>query len=997
MNLALATDTLHSPPKPADSEKCERGLDRWRDLSRFTDDEELQAFIAACAEDGTPERRLLEAIFGNSPHLSQSLLRDPATFRAYVTEGPEAAFAAVLSEVSRAVSDETDTAKAMKALRVAKRRGGLVIALADIADRWPLERVTGALTALADTTLRLTVAFLLRDAERRGEFALPHPDQPERTSGFFVLGMGKYGAGELNYSSDIDLIVLYDDEKIAYTGRKSLRECFIRLTKDLVRMMDERTGDGYVFRTDLRLRPDPGSTPPALSVGAAETYYESFGQNWERAAMIKARCVAGDLDAGDVFLRYLRPFVWRKSLDFYALRDVQSIKRQIYAHKGGGTIAVAGHNIKLGRGGIREVEFFAQTQQLIWGGREPTLRTNRTVEALRALVAFGQVKPQTAEQLIEAYAYLRRLEHRLQMIDDHQTQTLPDSDDRLHHLAVFLGYDGQADFAEALVTRLKAVERHYADLFEDEPSLSEEGNLVFTGGDEDPETLATIGGYGFVNAKAVSDAIRGWHHARYRCTRSTRSREYLTELTPTLLKALGKTPHPDQAFLRFDEFLSKLPAGVQLFSMFSRNPQLLELLAEIMGGAPRLAEHLARNPSLLDHVLSSGFYEPLEPLAELCADLKRRLDTAESFEDVLDLTRRWTHDRQFQVGVQMLRASVTMEQASASLTDIAEAALGHLIPHVIEDFARTHGHIPGAEMAVLAMGKMGGREMTPTSDLDLILIYDHPADCEGSDGDKPLGPGVYFIKLTQRVVNAITALTNEGRLYEVDMRLRPSGNKGPLAASLGSFVKYHEEAAWTWERLALTRARVIFGPPPLAARIDGVVRDTLMRVRDHEQLLLDVDDMRARMARDRKADGPWDIKNIRGGLVDIEFLVQYLELRHGPDRPGLFRQNTADALVALGEAGLLTDGPLETLTEALHLWTALQGVLRLSITGRFDPETAPQGLKDTLAAAVGAPDFDHLTRLVEETAGRVHAVYRDVIEAPAEALRADRRNEDNEE
>ncbi len=981
-------------PKPANADRCRSGLERWREEADRRDDPDLAAFARALSED-PGGRALLEAVFGNSPFLGQCLLREPAFLRDLLEHGPDAVFAALIDGLRAEFGDATDMAALMRGLRVAKRRAALLIALADIADAWDLMQVTGALSRLAETALSLGARLLLRRAADNGDFALAHPDDPERDSGLIVLGMGKLGAGELNYSSDIDIIVFYDDEKIAYTGRKSIQECFTRLTRDLVRIMEERTADGYVFRTDLRLRPDPGATPPAVSLSAAEIYYEGFGQNWERAAMIKARPVAGDRRAGEAFVKFLRPFIWRKSLDFAAIQDIHSIKRQIHAHRGGARIAVAGHNVKLGRGGIREIEFFAQTQQLIWGGREPEVRPSATYAALRALAANGHVQPETVQQLIESYAFLRKLEHRLQMIDDQQTQTLPSDHAHLHEIAVFMGFDDIERFDATVRGVLECVELHYAALFEDAPDLSSSaGSLVFTGGENDPETLKTLAGMGFSNPDGIASTIRGWHHGRVRATRSTRARELLTELTPALLQALADTAVPDTAFLKFDEFLSRLPAGVPLFSLFYANPNLLDLVADILGDAPRLADHLARHPSLMDNVLSQGFFDPPPQGPELDVELDRSLAQAVDFPEVLDLCRRWANDHKFQIGIQTLRNHISPEHAGAALSDIAETVISRLHPRVEAEFARSHGHVPGAGFAIVAMGKLGSREMTAASDLDLILIYDVPPDVEGSDGAKPLAPSTYFARVTQRLINAITAPTGEGVLYEVDMRLRPSGAAGPIATSLDAFVRYHQDMAWTWEHMALARARVISGPPPLAARIEEVIREALRRPRDPDKLLADVADMRLRMAKEHKGASPWDVKHRRGGLVDIEFLAQYLQLRHAHDRPEILCNGTVCMLEKAEELGLLDADQGRLLRSAHHLWCAVQTVLRQTIEGAFHEDKASEGLKRCIAQAAGVDDFAVLKERMEGAAAQVHALFDELVGTPGAALLAARQAEE---
>ncbi|MDO8608747.1 MAG: bifunctional [glutamine synthetase] adenylyltransferase/[glutamine synthetase]-adenylyl-L-tyrosine phosphorylase [Phaeospirillum sp.] len=961
-------------PCVADANRAAVGLSRWREAAAEADDADLAAFMQALP-DQPDVGPLLRGVFGNSPFLTHCLENEPAFLREMLDSGPDIAFERLIGDLRFRLGDETDLGSLMTALRVAKRRCSLLAAMADLGGAWTLEQVTGSLSLLAEVAIRLAVRFLLRREAGRGTLVLAHPEDPETGSGLIVLGMGKLGGRELNYSSDIDLIVFYDHEKMTYVGRKSIQECVIAMTKDLVRILDERTADGYVFRTDLRLRPDPGSTPPAVALVAAEAYYEGFGQNWERAAMIKARLVAGDPDTGAAFLKFLRPFIWRKSLDFAAIQDIHSIKRQINAHKGGRTIAVAGHNVKLGRGGIREIEFFAQTQQLIWGGREPEVRVSGTIIALNALATAGHVEWSAVADMSAAYRYLRKLEHRLQMVDDKQTQTMPINPDQLAEIAAFMGHAGFDGFAAELTGHLQTVEGHYARLFEDAPALGAGGNLVFTGGENDPETVQTIAEMGFGNADAVCSTIRGWHHGRVRATRSTRARELLTELTPTLLTALGTTAAPDDAFMRFDEFLGRLPSGVPLFSLFYANPSLLELVAEIMGDAPLLAEHLARHTTLLDSVLQAHFFDPPPSAAELEADLEKALSEADDFQQVLDISRRWTNDRKFQVGVLTLRNVIEATEAARALADVAGAVLSRLGPRVEDEFARIHGRIPGGAWVILAMGKAGGREMSATSDLDLILVYDAPPEVEESDGPRPLAPTTWFARLTQRMVNALTAKTGEGTLYEVDMRLRPSGNSGPIASSLESFRRYHEEAAWTWEHMALTRARVVAGDDALGRSVEAVIRGALVRRRDLAKLVLDVSEMRGRMAKEHKPASTWEVKHLRGGLVDIEFIAQYLQLAHAADHPGILSPNTAQALENATACGVLERSDKDLLIEALRLWSAVQTVLRQTIAGGFDETTAPRGLKDVLVRAAGLTDFKTLTDRMDDCAAAAHEVF----------------------
>src|SRR5262245_29946394 len=665
-------------PRPHDPGRRDVAWRRWRETT------------AQPTDDGAVA--LLDALFGNSPFLTEAALKDPNFMSDLWRSGPdavEADLSTTLDTLRREARGGLQPAAVAARLRQLKRHAALAIAVADIAEVWPLERITAALSAFARGCLGALIDSILLQLERDGQLALGgDPDAAALT----VIGMGKLGADELNYSSDIDVILLYDRDAPALAGSELLSRHFVRAARLLVQLMSEAAVDGYIFRTDLRLRPDPGSTPLALSVQAADLYYESVGQNWERAAMIKAHPVAGNLEVGDAFLAGLTPYIWRKHLDFAAIHDIHSIKRQIEAHRGGGTVKVLAHNVKLGRGGIREIEFFAQTQQLIFGGRNPALRLRGTCQTLSALAAAGHVSAADADELSEAYRFLRKVEHRLQMIDDRQTHSLPDSEAGIAAIATFLGYaDGDA-FQRDLLQRLHCVESHYAKLFEEAPSLAgPTGNLVFTGTDDDPGTLETLHGLGFRDPSAAAGIVRRWHHGRFRATATARARELLTELMPGLLKALGETAAPDQALLNFDRFLNNLPAGIQLFSLFKANPALLDLLATIMGSAPGLAAHLARRTLLLDSVLSSDFYLPLPSAAEMAADLSRQLAAVDHEQDILDLARRWANDRRFQVGVQQLKAIVHPAQAALGYSDIAAATISALCDRIERQFSEVHG------------------------------------------------------------------------------------------------------------------------------------------------------------------------------------------------------------------------------------------------------------------------------------------------------------------
>lgn len=939
-------------------------------LPRAFDAAGAERLLARFVERGAPERAfaaspqgaaLLAALGGHSSYLADLATRESATLLRVVERGPDAAFAVALDPLGRA-DPAASRAQVAAMLRQAKRQAALIAAVADISGVWSLDRVTGALSDLADACTDYACAHLLREAQARGDLRLAggaarhDPRATGKGSGLVVLGMGKLGGRELNYSSDIDLMVLYDPEAATYDADRA-GAIYVRIARDLVRLLEERTEDGYVFRTDLRLRPDPAATPLAVSLPAAITYYESMGQNWERAAMIKARPVAGDRALGETFLREIRPFVWRRHLDFAAVADIHSIKRQIHAHKGHkgahAVVQVAGHDVKLGRGGIREIEFTTQVLQLIWGGRDPALRDATTLGALAALAAAGKIDRRAAADLADAYVFLRNVEHRLQMVADRQTHRLPEEPEGIALIASFMGYDSAEAFTAALTGHLSRVERHYAGLFEQAPDLSGgetvQGSLVFTGVEDDPATLQTLRDMGFQNVSAIAAMVRGWHHGRTRATRSERARELLTALMPALLAAFARQPQPDAALMRFDAALARMQAGVQALSLLHRNPVLLDRLAFLLGAAPALADHFARNAAALDGLLAGHASAGLDPVATLPALVK----DARFFEEALEAARRLVSERKFEIDAAALEGRIDPDTAGTARSALADAAIGALLPRIAQEFARRHGKVAGGALGVVALGKLGARDMLPASDLDLILIYDHDEEVqESTGGEKPLPPSQYFARLAHQVVGALTTPGAEGKLYEVDMRLRPSGSKGPVAVSLPAFRRYHAESAWTWERMALTRARFVAGAPALKRKVEAAIRAAQLRAADPATVLADAAAMRTRMLRDLPAEGPWDIKLMPGGLVEVEFIAQALQVAHAHHLPAILSPTTRLSLAALSKARLLSPEEAETLITAERLWRAILAHLRLTV-GRWNEERLPEPLAAVLLRTVG--------------------------------------------
>ncbi|WEF23617.1 glutamine-synthetase adenylyltransferase [Paracoccus sp. S3-43] len=827
------------------------------------------------------------------------------------------------------------------ALRRAKRRVALLTALADLGGVWPLEQVTGTLSDLADRAVDLALRVQVAQERRRGKL----PETAADAGGLFALAMGKGGARELNYSSDIDLIVLFDETAYAGSDQQEARAALIRATRKMATMLSDVTEHGYVFRTDLRLRPDAAVTPVCISTAAALAYYEAEGRTWERAAFIKARAAAGDVAAGERFLRELRPFVWRKHLDFAAIQDAHDMRLRIRDHKGlGGRLEIPGHNLKLGRGGIREIEFFTQTRQLIAGGRDPDLRRRDTVGGLAALADKGWIPADVARQLTDHYREHRDIEHRIQMVNDAQTHCLPRDAAGVALIAAMMG---DAD-AEAWSARLRARLEHVHDLTDS----------FFSPADTAARPAISA------ESQAIIDR---WQ--TYPALRSTRAQQIFRRVEPELLSRMARTGHPNEALSRFDAFLSALPAGVQIFSLFEANPQLIDLLVDICGSAPGLAAYLTRHSAVLDAVLGGSFFSPWPGARGLRADADRLLHSALTgpgggYEAALDTARRWAHEWHFRVGVHHLRGLIDADEAAVQYADIADACLGALFPVTAADFTRKHGPPPGRGAVVLGMGSLGARSLNAGSDLDLIVIYD-AAGTESSDGPRPLAARPYYARLTQAMITAVSAPTAEGRLYEVDMRLRPSGRQGPVATAIQSFESYQMTEAWTWEHLALTRARVAAWAGDRAEELAHDVealRLEVLRSRGRDpRVMPDLADMRERIFAARPLDGAWEAKVGPGRLQDIDLLAQSLALRAGDPARGTLAQ-----LRAGRRAGLIAAADADRLGSIWRFLWRLHASGRLLTTKPLDMEEIGLGGQELLLRESGAAGVDDLARRLRD-------------------------------
>ena len=916
----------------------------------------------------------LAPVFAASPYLTSLARQSPERLRRILAEAPDARLQTLLAVAEAAGADVMQGAAH---LRRAKGDLHLLAALADLGGVWSLDQVTSALARFADVAVAAALAIATSEARERGRLAAADaaPDAGP-LPGLFVIAMGKHGAFELNYSSDIDISVFYEPDALPVSEGFETQAVAVQLTQRVAQLLQERTGEGYVFRVDLRLRPDPAATPVAMPVDAALEYYETVGQNWERAAYIKARPCAGDLPRAEAFLKELTPFIWRRYLDYAAIADIHSIKRQIHLHKTDERLSAPGHNLKLGAGGIREIEFYVQTQQLILGGRDPSLRPRRTLDALKALEAAGQVTPDAARDMAEAYGRLRAWEHRVQMLGDEQTHKLPEADEARRRVSALAGAATLRGFDSEVERTLKTVNRRYGELFPEEEALASRfGSLVFTGVEDDPETLKTLARMGFSDPGRVSQTIRAWHHGRISATRSERSRELFTRLAPRLLDAAAATGAPNEAFNRFVDFFSGLTSGVQVQSLLLAEPRLLELLVKVLAHAPALARTLAQRPAVLDALLDPGFFAPLK--AEDVQVVEEAAAGAYGFEDAMDAVRRVHREQAFRVGVQVMSGAASAEEAGAAFAELADACIRALAPASLAEVERLAGRFPG-ELAVIALGKCGSREMTARSDLDLMTLYraESPAAASAAKG---WSAETFFGRFTQRLVAALSAPTAEGGLYEVDLQLRPSGTAGPVAVSFPAFESYYDRSAETWELLALTRARVAWASSPAFAEVaDNAIAAALRRPRDRRVVARDVLDMRALMERERPPSGFWDLKLSPGGLVDIEFAAQFLQIVYA-GAGGPLQPHTAAALQALAGARLAPVAEGKVLIEAWTLQQNLSQLLKLALPDNADPDSEPKGFRQALAKAGASRDFPDLRRKLERSRSRARAAFVSIL------------------
>jgi len=913
--------------------------------------------------------QLLAGIFEFSPYLTRLVEKNTDFLLNAQTTDLTALCTEIFDNLRATDANIQDDKSIMARLRDAKAKVALLTALADIGGLWSLDQVTYILSQLADISCLVTLQYAWSHYEKRGDLEGP-------IQGFFVLALGKLGGYELNYSSDIDLVILFDDERFPYTGRKSAGDCAVRITKKLVSLLQDRSEDGYVFRVDLRLRPDPGATPVAVSVQAAEIYYQSLAQTWERSAFIKSRYICGDEISAQRFLGIMHPFIWRRHLDFAAIDDIHAMKARVHEHHAHKTIACAGHDIKLGIGGIREIEFFAQIHQLITGGRRADLQIKPTLKTLEALMQAGDISESLHEDMSKAYIFYRSVEHRLQMVDDQQTHLIPSNDKDLERFSCFLGFQTAQTFAIDLMAHLSRVHKHYEAFLPSEQS--------------EAPSLATLKA-SFPDEALVDDIVERWRNGRYRALRTARAQHLLEAVLNDILLAFSETIHPSHSLKRFDSFLSQLPAGVQLFSLFKTNPKFLHLISNIMGQAPALADQLARRPALLESFLSADFFQDVGNTSELCDDLRAFLRLAQGYEDLLDRIRIWLNERRFQLGVLILEGLLDPISAAKSLSRLADACVQTLLPEVMEEFSHSAGHIQDGSFAVIAMGGYGAHALTYSSDLDLVFLYQCPEDATSKGGRRSFSASQYYSNLSQRLISALSIMTAEGRLFEIDMRLRPSGRAGIIAVSLSAFENYQSEEAWSWEHMSLTKARLI----AVSTGMKDIFRERLSPIisqqHDIDKLRADMQTMRQRYDEEFKDNDLWSLMTAPGSLSDANWSVQLLLLGHGLARLGC--TEFADQLNVLKGANILSANEAQSLYDAWNMLFRARALKRLLLGPEATLDATEELIKLSLAKLLGHANFEESCDAIAKAKTDIanvfakHIGYPETTQLPANTMK----------
>ncbi len=932
-------------------------------------------------------------ILSTSQHLSDLLVADPESLDLLLmTEGRAFARRSLVDELVSEVSVLEDEQAVMRSLRRFKRRETLRISYGDIVREQSLRTVTQQISYLAEAILDAALGAAWRRVATQRGIPLGPDGRPAR---FVVLGMGKLGGQELNYSSDVDLIFLYDADGQT-DGRRTITnaEFFDRLARELVRLIAEATELGAPYRVDLRLRPEGEQGPLARSVASALQYYDVRGRTWERQAYIKARPVAGDRKLGAEFLRQLDPWIYRRYLSRAEISEIKALKRRIEQRtEGEGADA---RDVKTGHGGIRDVEFVIQFLQLLNGTAMPGVRSGNTLEAITRLANVGCLTNQERTLLEANYSFLRKIEHRLQIMFDLQTHLLPDAPEELRRLALRLGYvDSPAkpalqkfrrDYRRRTEENRRILDFLLHEAFSDDVTTAAEVDLVFDPDPPENRIVEVLGKHPFRDVKAAYRNLMALAEEKIRFLSTPRCRHFLAAIAPELIRAIAATPDPDSTLVNLNQVSDSLGGKGVLWELFSFNPPSLKLYVELCAYSPYLSGLLTSNPGMLDGLMDSLVLDRLpthESLQALLADLCR------GAEDLDPILHSFKNDQQLRVGVRDLLGKEDVLATTGALSDIAQTCLAQVVAReqerLVARFGQpTVGEGPRAgkpaEMAILALGKFGGREMNYHSDLDLVFLYEADGNTAPEDrSDKAEGTSNqhFASQLAQRVIKTTSRLSAHGRLYEIDARLRPTGKSGSLATSLDQFARYFRSGdGQLWERQALCRGRVVFG----SRRMAGLVRSAVARAAfQHPWRAGDAAEIRRMRHRLEETATGENLKRGAGGIVDIEFLVQMLQLKHGRRTPKIRVPNTPRALSALHEAGHLAEEDFALLDSSYRFLRTLESRLRLvSHTARDRLPEDPAELAK-LARLLNCPSTDALLadfeRYTQETRRRFDRIF----------------------
>ncbi len=893
-------------------------------------------------------------ICGSSPFLTNILCRDPQYFHdLFVLRRIDSRRHAseTLEQLRVEVGEEAEYASVLPILRRFKSCEVLRIAARDLAGLAPLEEVTLELTQLAEAALQIAYEAAMRALI--ADHGIPMMDTPQGASQaeLTILGMGKFGGRELNFSSDIDIVYLYSsnsgetagiDGEGGKRGIISLHAFFVRLAEMVTKALSQVTEDGFVFRVDLGLRPEGKSGDMAISQRSAEVYYESWGRSWERAAMLKARPVAGSLELGERFLAAIEPFIYRKYLDYNLIEDMMGMKKKIDASLA--REREGEYNIKLGRGGIREIEFFIQALQLVYAGKNKGLRERNSLKALDALRSARMIRDDDHHDLSEAYRFLRTVEHRIQVVQERQTHSLPRKDDEFTALARrtgFLRSNGVERFRQTLEMHRGNVSAIYGGLFfESGQKLLEEVRpevYVFFDHRADPDLVKDmLAERRFENVDIAYDNLLILRDGPPRAKLTERAQRILEKIAPLLLQEIFDSSDPDMALANLERFLSAVGSRSTFYALLAENREVLKLLVSLFGVSEFLSKIFIGHPEILDSMVAKSYAASLKVRAAMEEELTAMLERSGDFEERLDLIRSYRHEEFLRIGMNDIYVKFGQTEIAGQLTNLAEVCLAAAHTLAKQELSRfgtptycdLAGEVQEASLAIVAMGKMGGCELNYHSDLDIIYIYDHQGQ---TNGEKQISNREYFAKLGQKIIMILTTQTREGYVYKIDTRLRPSGNAGPLVTSLESFRDYHRNEAQVWERQALTKARVVLGEEILAECIEEVIRHTVYGRGADGVIGGEIHRLRKRMECEiaKESEGNYNIKTGRGGMVDVEFIVQYLQLIHGHDLPDIRNTNTLIALKSILASALLSEEDGNILITGYKFLRRLENRLRI--------------------------------------------------------------------